>query len=285
MPTLLAIAVMGGCARQAPDVTADLDSPALRRALDHCCAGPDPYPLGVVKVVESAASSIVPTTRAILVRAPYLQDKPGAQAAILGAAEPLDMILIANGAHLSGAIGTGYFGHSILYVGGARDLRALGVWEHPAVVPYHAKILAGGLAIEAIEGGVRLANARLVMDSDATALLKPRGLSRARKAEAVIYLFEQIGKPFDVHFDLATDRALFCTELIAKALPEMHLPVTTAYGRQVIWPDEVAAKSLIGQTGFALQTYIRGTRTGWRRADWSEMARDILAAWPAPAGP
>ncbi len=279
---LLVALALPGCARKAPVDANVLDDAALRGALSACCANTDQYPLGVVKVVEGAAFSIVPASRAILLRAPYLQEAPDAARALLGRARPLDMILIANEAHLSGALGTGYFGHSLLYFGGEAGLRGLGLWEHPLVRPYQDKIRAGALAIEAIEGGVRLANARQVMDSDASALLRPRGLSPARKRAAVLYLFEQIGAPFDVHFDLATERALFCTELIHNALPEMALPVTMAYGRQVIWPDEVAARSLIGATGFALIAYMRGRPGGWEWADWRRMAADILAAWPAP---
>ena len=275
-PLLLAM----GCARLSEAPPAPLpDDATLRAALEACCAGPDTYPLPVVQVVESAASSIVPFSRAVLLRAPYLQDRPGARAALLDGAQPLDMVLIANRAHLSGAVGVGYFGHSLLIVGDEAQLRALGVWDDPAVVPFHDRIRAGGLAIEAIEGGVHLANADQVMDSDASALLRPSGLSTARKRAAIVALFREIGKPFDVHFDLATEEALFCTELIDRVLPEANLPITTAYGRKVIWPDEVAAASLLGRTGFRLQTYVEGSPTGWREAGWQEMAVKMLAAW------
>ncbi len=282
---LSALAVLAGCARPVPVESPDMAPAELRAALAKCCAQGDQYPPGVVAVVESAASSAIPFSRSVLVRKPYLQDAPGAAEAILGRAQPLDLILVANRAHLSGVLGTGYFGHSILYIGGEGDLRALGLWDHPLVRPYQGQIRAGALAIEAIEGGVRLADTQLVMDSDNSALLRPRALSTADKRAAILYLFEQLGTPFDVHFDMASDQALFCTELVAKALPDMGLPVTTAYGRQVVWPDEVAAKSLIGETGYELVSYIKGAPGGaWRRADWAEMARDILAAWP-PASP
>lgn len=275
-PLLLAI----GCARLSEAPPEPLpDDATLRAGLARCCAGADTYPLPVVQVVESAASSIVPVSRAIMVRAPYLQDQPGARARLLDGAQPLDMVLIANRAHLSGAVGVGYFGHSLLTVGDEAQLRALGVWDDPAVVPFHDRIRAGGLAIEAIEGGVHLANADQVMDSDASALLRPFGLSTARKRAAIVALFREIGKPFDVHFDLATEEALFCTELIDRVLPEANLPITTAYGRKVIWPDEVAAASLLGRTGFRLQTYVEGSPTGWREAGWQEMAVKMLAAW------
>ena len=275
-PLLLAI----GCARLSEAPPEPLpDDATLRVGLARCCAGADTYPLPVVQVVESAASSIVPVSRAIMVRAPYLQDQPGARARLLDGAQPLDMVLIANRAHLSGAVGVGYFGHSLLIVGSEAQLRALGVWDDPAVVPFHDRIRAGGLAIEAIEGGVHLATADQVMDSDASAVFRPVGLSPARKRAAVIELFREIGKPFDVHFDLATEEALFCTELINRVLPEENLPITTAYGRKVIWPDDVAAASILGKTGFRLRTYVEGSPTGWRVADWRDMAARMLAAW------
>lgn len=280
---LVLMAALAACARQVPPETYNMDQQALRAALARCCAGEDRYPPGLIRVVEGAAFSAIPFSRSVLVRAPYLQDAPGASAAILGQAEPLDLILVVNRAHLSGVLGTGYFGHSILYFGGEDGLRQLGLWQHPAIRPYQAQIRAGALAIEAIEGGVRLADAHQVMDADVSALFRPRTLSPEEKRRAIIYTFEQIGTPFDLHFDMDSDEVLFCTELVAKALPEMELPVATAYGRRVVWPDELAAKSLIGKTGFELITYIKGARSGaWRRAGWSEMARDILAAWPVP---
>ncbi len=281
----LLLFAVASCSPKPEISVAPPEDEALTRALAACCASSDRYPIGLVKVVEGAAGSLVPFSRGVVLRDPYLQGKARAYDRLLSQARPLDLLLIANKAHLSGAAGTGHFGHSMLYIGTEADLRALGVWNHPAVVPFQARVRAGGLAIEAIDKAVRLAGPEQVMDSDATALFRPQGLSRAQKQRAVIYLFKQIGTPFDIHFDLDTDEALFCTELIDKALPEMGLPVNIAYGRRVIWPDEVATRSLLGKTGFRFLTYIRGTRMGWREAGWRQMAVDILAAWPEVPAP
>ncbi|HGG04842.1 MAG TPA: hypothetical protein ENK28_05235 [Aliiroseovarius sp.] len=277
---LAALLAAAACAKP-PDVTsADLARIDFASALKSCCANTDKYPLWFINSLERNSISIVPLSRGIVLRKSYLQDDAAAEQALLGSARPLDLILISNKSRLSGAVGDGYFGHSAVYTGTEADLRALGVWDHPAVAKFHERIRAGGIAIESIDQGVRLSNTHMLMEADSAALFRTTGVSRSRQKAAIIQLFTEIGKPFDNNFDLDTSDAIFCTELINDALPELNMPVRVTYGRRVIWPDEVATGALLEENGFRFEIYLKGSPVGWREESWQAMAARILQEWP-----
>lgn len=273
------LSVVSGCTKP-PDISvSDLDDIDFAAALQGCCAAQERHSDLAIRLIDNELNSLMPIAHSIVLRRSYLQDQPAAAAHLLGAAQPLDLILIENRARLSGANGDGFFGHSALYTGSEADLRRLGIWHHPAVSRFHARIRAGGVAIESIDLGVRLADVATMLEADHAATFRPVGLSDRRKAEALIYLFSEIGRPFDHHFDLDTLDVVYCTQLIHLALPEMNMPVRVSYGRRVIWPDEVATKSLLGETGFRFLTSVRGTAHGWHAEGRDMLAARILQAW------
>ncbi len=276
---LLSLSALIGCAKP-PEITpADLAEIDFDAALTSCCAAIETHSPAAIRLIDNELNSLLPLAHNIVLRPSYLEGQVDAQAFLLGDAKPLDLILVNNGSRLSGANSDGYFGHSALYTGSESDLRGLGIWNHPAVAKFHQRIRAGGIAIESIDLGVRLSDAPTLMEADHAAIFRATGLSRSRKAEALIYLFTEIGRPFDHHFDLDRDDGVFCTELIHDALPEMRMPVRFSYGRRVIWPDEVATKSFVQETGFRFLTSIRGTPVGWFEEDQDMLAARILQAW------
>jgi len=147
--------------------------------------------------------------------------------------------------------------------------------------PYRALFEAGDVSIEAIDGGVRLSRPEQLFEADAAALFHAKKLSFARKRQVVRWLLARLGRPFDNRFDLTDNKALYCTELIHAALPEMNLPVTKTFGRAVVWPDEVAAHSMIGKTGFTFRRFVHADRNGWHIGQRNQMAARVLAAWNA----
>jgi uncharacterized protein YycO len=72
--------------------------------------------------------------------------------------------------------------------------------------------------VEAIGSGVQLTPFEKVFDVHAVALLKPRGLTHEDWVKAAEAALSQQGKPYDNLFDLASDAALSCVELIRLAL-------------------------------------------------------------------
>jgi len=274
------LATLAGCAER-PDISQDeIDRIDFSTALAACCADVEVYPTEFIHVAEATSLWVVPVSRAIHLRDAFLQGQPAAQAHLLAQVRPMDLVLFANRSRASGANGLGYFGHSAIYLGGEADLRALGIWDHPLMVAHQQAIRDGAVAIESVDEGVHLSSWDDLMEADSAAVLRPQGLSRAEKYDAVLALLSHMGRPFDEHFDLATDDEIFCTELIYNAFPQLNLPVRQTYGRQVLWPDEIATNALLGKTRYQFIDYVLGSASGWRAGGKDLMAAKILQAWP-----
>lgn len=276
---ILAVALaLAGCAeRYVPLSEAELARTDVRQELLDCCPGQDGgLPPEVVLSVERNSFWIAPTSRAIKVRPAYLEDDADLHRAVLARAKPLDTILIANGSRASSALGGGTFGHLAIYIGTEAELRAMGLWNHSLIVPFHDDIRAGKVAIEALDTDVHLSAPPKLFETDHVALLRPRGLSPARKREAILALFGDMGKRFDFHFDTRDDSAIYCTELLDRALPELNLPARAMFGREVILPDEIASQTLAGVLPFDVVLFIRGYPVGWRVQGEREMAALVL---------
>ncbi|MCP5036975.1 MAG: hypothetical protein GY945_05170 [Rhodobacteraceae bacterium] len=274
--------ILAGCTQQDKNAigVADIGNIDFDAGLKACCPSDEKFPVAVVDFTEANSLWVLPFARNTILRPAYLTDQPGAHAYLLDQAEPLDLIAAYNGGRLSGASGEGYFGHMVIYTGNEAQLRALGVWDHPAVAKFHQRIRAGGIAIEAVDVGVRLGDRREVLEADAAAIFRPTGFSRARKRRAIVDFFTEIGKPFDFHFSLSTPDVYYCTELINKVLPEMNMPVSLTYGRPSIWPDEFVAGVLRGKNPARFMGYVFGSKAGWDSGDEWLMAARIFDAWP-----
>ena len=105
-------------------------------------------------------------------------------------------------------------------------------------------------------------------------------MSKARKREALRDAFKRIGTPFDAAFDAQTDDKVFCTELPARVIPEMNLPIRSVYGRPSYLPDEAVAHTLQGKIPMTLVGFVLGDQKNWTQAGANELAARILAYWP-----
>ena len=276
-------AIVTACSPRDKNAIAEADLHAIDfdAGLRACCPSGNQFSPAVVDFTEANSMWILPFARNTVLRPAYLQDQPDAHEYLLRDARPLDLITAYNGGRLSGLAGEGYFGHMAVYLGTEPQLKAMGVWNHPAVAKFHDRIRAGGIAIEAVDVGVRLATRREVMEVDAAALFRPTNLGPARKRQALIDFFTEIGQPFDFHFDLATENTFYCSELVNKVLPELKMPVTLTYGRPSVWPDEMVTGALLGEVPARFQRYIFGNDGGWDHGNQWLMAARIIDAWPS----
>ena len=276
----LAVIAVAGCSTTSSDSIEDVANRDIVEAVTACCAAEDKYSVEMVNLATSAADIVVPFARSIVLRKAYLQGVSEVEDLILGQARPLDLILIENRARLTGVTGAGYFGHVAIYIGNEADLRAMGLWDNPVIAKHHDQIRAGAIAIEAVDTDVHLSDPNRLMEADSAALFRTTGISPARQKQAIIQLFQELGKPFDNRFDLETPDEIYCTELIHDAMPELNLPVSISYGRRAIWPDEIATQSLIGKNALEFVTYVYGTPSGWQEQSASVMVARILRGWP-----
>lgn len=253
--------------------------------LGDCCQKPERYPKGLVALAEPFAPTIGRMVAAVVWRKGDLLRHDAAIDRLLADLRPLDVVAVSNKGRLSGHAIPGHFGHVAIYVGTEAQLRRAGAWDHPAVRKHHAAIRDGALFIEADNKGVHLSTAPAALDADAIALLRPAGLSPARRRQALTGFYQRVGMPFDYYFDLDTTSCTFCTELVNTVLPEMRLPTRLVYGRRLILPDEVVAATTRGRTGFTFLRYVRAGRDGWETLGRNKVEEDLLAEWSKPERP
>jgi hypothetical protein len=98
--------------------------------------------------------------------------------------------------------------------------------------------------IEAIKYGIVL-NSLKGCFGDYMVALRPR-LNKKAKAQAILEAFSHLDKPYDYHFDFATDHALVCTEVVwrcyrpAEGKDGLDLDLVDIAGRKTLPANEIA---------------------------------------------
>lgn len=246
------------------------DDPATLVA--DCCTSVQRYPRAIIDLVEAKAdrkSALEVSERS---RPPFLQDKPRALAFILDRLEPLDIVTTSDKGVLRGQLMPGYFSHSMVYIGSEAQLRAAGLWDHPALRPHRAAIRAGQVFYEASPPDVHFSTPVEVLKVDAVGLYRV-ALSDSERQAVITELIQRHGAAFDWHFDSETADCFYCVELIDRSYPALGLRRVTAYDRQVIPPDSLARSAITGEGRVAFRGFVYGTET---RAE--SAGRDVLAA-------
>ncbi len=277
----LVLAVLAGCAGH----TGPGDLPADSTTdLSACCALAVPFSPAALENLATVLPALTPMGRDMALRPGHLARHPEALAALADEVQPLDILMVSTRQHLTGNVLPGYFNHAALVLGSEADLRALGLWSDPAILPLREAVRAGGtLAIEASGAAVAPVPLARLADADGIAVLRPAGLARAERRAAVLRLTGHIGTPFDFRFDMATPGCLFCTELVDVTLPGLSLPRREVAGRQTIVPDDVARLALDGGA-LGLAAFLYADRKDWHRGDAALLSASIAANWPATPG-
>ena len=136
----------------------------------------------------------------------------------------------------------GHWGHAAIWIGTEKELKKLGIWNHPVVTPYQAIIKKGYCIVEALRPGVQLNTLRHFMNIDDIAIVRPE-LNTNQLAERVILSLRQVGKEYDFNFDVETTDKIVCSELIYTVYINIDWPTGKTLGRYTISPDNVAEKT------------------------------------------
>ena len=247
---------------------------------DRCCANPQRQPRWLVAVVEPAAPVVGRIIGHVAWRPGYLSD-PTIQAEIMDGLRVLDMIIVSSKGRLSGHTIPGLFFHAAVHVGSEDELKALGMWTHPAVAPHHEAIRRGARFIEADMRGVHLSPPSIVLNTDRAVVLRPQISTPGWRQRAMATLFGDLGRKFDFNFDAGRADRLFCVELICRAMPELRLPRDRAYGRETILPDRVVHDAARGKLPLRFVAYVAGDKGGGvRHPGRGRLITDIEDAWP-----
>lgn len=161
---------------------------------------------------------------------------------IVATMEPLDVLLEKTPFRLTDKFIPGHYGHVAIWVGNEEQLKALGVWEDPAVIPYHEQIRSGHSVVEALRPGVEINTFEQFLNIDDLLVLRHTGLSLEKRREYVIRAFRQIGKEYDFNFDIETDKRIICSEIAYVVFKDEDWPTSKTLGRYTISPDNVAVK-------------------------------------------
>jgi hypothetical protein len=238
----------------------------------------EPYPAWFIAAIEPAAPAIGLAIAQVQWRKGRLYRHDEAMAAVASRLRPLDILLFSSKGRLSGHTGSGLFGHSAVYLGTESELKALGLWNDPAIVPHHAEIRDGRVIVESGQGhGVDLSPVHRVVETDRVVLIRPRDRGADWRRRSIRSGFALVGMPFDHHYRLDENRTIFCTELVDSILPDSRFPRRAAYGREIILPDDIALAA-VARRGLRVVTYLRADRQDWEQASPTELRTDIEKA-------
>lgn len=190
----------------------------------------------------------------------YLYGQKSLESQILQDLQPGDILLEKTPFRLTDKFIPGYWGHNAIWLGTADEIKALGIWDDPSIRKIQGRIQSGRSIIEALRPGVTLNRLDHFMDIDSFAVLRRTNLSDDERRKVILRAASQYGKAYDFGFDVETQDALVCSELMFMAYADVPFKLEKTLGRYTINPDSVAEASIAGT--FDVITLIQsGVRT------------------------
>jgi hypothetical protein len=175
-----------------------------------------------------------------------LDNQPGILNRVAEGLRAGDILLEKTPFRLTDSFIPGHWGHVAVWVGTPNELRALGIWDHPAVRKHRSLIESEKGVVEALRSGVKLNELSHFMNIDDLAILRDVSMTEAQRAEVVIQSLRQIGKGYDFNFDVESTDKIVCSELVYHAFSHRRWPTAKHLGRATISPDNVARHSVPG---------------------------------------
>jgi hypothetical protein len=107
----------------------------------------------------------------------------------------------------------------LISLGGFLKTGRLGYWSH-ALMNLENEVSHDDdfRFVEATAKGVHYSTFEEVFDCDSVCLLRPKGFTDKDWTDTLDELREDLGRPYDMLFDLKSDRSLSCVELVFDAL-------------------------------------------------------------------
>lgn len=137
----------------------------------------------------------------------------------------------------------GHWGHAAIWIGSERELRDLGIWEHPLVRPHQAAIRDGQGVVEALRSGVEMNPLARFLNVDDLAVMRHGTPDPKRQADIVLQTLRHVGKAYDFNFDAETTHRIFCSKLVYLAYGDLNWPTSRMLGRVTVSPDNIAARA------------------------------------------
>ncbi|MBV7407665.1 YiiX/YebB-like N1pC/P60 family cysteine hydrolase [Maritimibacter sp. DP1N21-5] len=248
-----------------------------------CCQDPERQPRWFADLARNMGETLEPLTSDDG-HGGLLAARPEAQARVADAARPLDIMVFAAKSQMVSRMIPGWFTHSAVYLGTEKELRAAGLWNHPALAPFRDDIRAGRVVVDGVPPKVRLASLEDVLSGrDAVLVTRPE-VTASEKSAALGTMLSLVGRPFDFHFDFETCDSYACTEVICRSFPGLKFPIRESYGAFALLPDDIAAKAIRGD-GLRIVDYVRATEDDWRAPGLTGAMEDVAGFWGPQTGP
>lgn len=155
---------------------------------------------------------------------------------------PLDILSEKTPFALTDTFIPGHYGHIAIYLGTEKQLKEIGMWDHPVIKPHQNEIKRGKVILEALRPGVWLNTLEEFLNIDELTLWRQDNVLDDMEEVARIYQrgLAQLGKDYDFNFDVNTLDKIVCSELIYHAFGRINWPVKYVLGRPTISPDNIA---------------------------------------------
>ena len=173
-----------------------------------------------------------------------LDDRADVLEAVAAGLRPGDVLLEKTPFRLTDAFIPGYYGHVAVWIGTEAELRALGLWDHPVVIPHRARIARGNGVVEALRSGVEINSLHHFLNVDDLAVLRHRSLDDDTRRQVVLQALRQVGKAYDFNFDAQSADRIVCSELVYHAYGNVSWPTERKLGRVVVSPDNIAQAAI-----------------------------------------
>ena len=155
--------------------------------------------------------------------------------------KPGDILLEKTPFRLTDRFIPGHWGHVAVWLGSEAELRHIGLWDDPLIIPYRTAIINGHGVCEALRDGVQLNPLSRFLNVDDCAILRQPG---ADQSDLVRQSLRQLGKHYDFNFDVDSADTIVCSELVYTVYTGIEWPTTRTLGRFTITPDQVAQRAL-----------------------------------------
>lgn len=154
---------------------------------------------------------------------------------------PLDIIAEKTPFALTDLFIPGHFGHIAVWLGTEQQLRDLGMWNHPIILPLQDQIKDGNYILESVRPGSRLTSLEKFLEIDEITIMRvPNILDDYKKYEPIFKgAVDQLDKKYDFNFDVHTLEKVVCSEVIYHAFGKIQWPTAYIFGRSTISPDDV----------------------------------------------
>ncbi len=171
-----------------------------------------------------------------------------------------DILLEKTPFRLTDKLIPGYWGHVAIWLGGEKELKELGIWDHPVVKNFHPDIKAGLGVVEALRNGVQINSLEHFLNVDDVAVLRQKELSTKDRINIIILALRQVGKSYDFNFNIETNDKIVCSELVYVAYSNMQWPTEKTLGRHTISPTHIAKKANKNGPFKIISLYLNGKK-------------------------